>query len=383
MKASRIVTEAVKSLKVSPQTVAEATEMLGDADITEKDAFLKFYREWVNDVLILLGRPQFNIARCEPDKSFLLWLDRRLNDPFHVTLRAHDAVRAEFGDELALLFSEIRWTQEIAWAKRMRGSDNDRIVMLAELCLKAARRDPAKMFRELVWVYVNEAAMDIAYKESPFHMLEERDILNGTVEDDHWRPLWLRFAEKAFGKSISAMSRAQMTAVTEKIRESEWKERTARIRYGQADKLRSQRPCLMNAVLTMAIEQGLSSDDVVFAEKEFIALVEKGEIDLSNSPQPAWRLFMNQLSGWAETAPSPAEDERRLRLATVRNLSPAWSDTLPENFLVLGGDDQVNVIEWYEAIVETGERMPPLDPVVDYGMYLLEEIVGAGFRQAS
>jgi hypothetical protein len=371
MKPSHAVLKAVKSLEVSRQTLDAAVAAVGDGK--DADAVVqKFYKEWLNDLLPLIGGPRFRSAVADPDGAFLGWLSSRASSPYHVTYRAVDAVRAQYGDEVAMLFGEVRWNQEVAWASRMRCSDSDRVAFLAEIWLKAARREPAKLFRGLVDCYAEEAVFDPAYSQSAYHMLSADEILDGVADDRHWRPLWLRFAEREFGRFVNATPRAKLVATAASLRESEWRDRVTRANRIQADRLRRWRPSLVLAVLETAVGAGMSSDDLVAAEERFVADVESGRVDLVSTPLPPWQFFMRKLRG-----PDPyplTEEEAARRVDAVQSLPPSWVNGFPDDLKAIGAENTRNLLDWYDAVVKDASRTPPLDPAVDYAMFLVENL---------
>lgn len=375
MKAVPFLARLVRKLAVSDVSMSEVAEAASASGMREPEAAKRLYREWLNDTVVAEGANGCRVAIRDPDGAFLAWAASRILDPFQVPMRAHDAARADRGDETALLFSEVRWRQEVAWARRMRGSDNDRIAVLAEMWLTAARRDVAKLFRGVVNVYADEGLAEPGYADSVFHMLAEDEILEGRVEDAHWRPLWLRFAEREFGRIINGMGRGQVVQLAARCRDAEWRERTARHRERQADGLRARRPALMVAVITAALERGLSSDDLVEAETSFIDAVRAGSLDLSDRQRDAgWRIFVERLDAWVGRAEPPGDAERLRRIEAIEHLPPTWSNCLPVAFREIGADDQRLLVAWFDAISRFRQRETPSDPAVDFGMWLVEAL---------
>ncbi len=373
MRAAPLVAKAIRALAVSPQVMAEVAAACEAAGSREADAAAKLHREWVNDTVVAVGRAWFRAAALDPDATFLAWAVARLGDPFHVTYRAREVSRATHGDETALLFGEVRWHQEVAWAHRMRGSDNDRIAILAETWLTAARRDPAKLFRAIVDIYADEAATDQDYARSSFHLLDADEIRAGKVDDLHWRPLWLRFAERAFGSKLNAMSRAQHAQLATRVREAEWRDRTGRVRRRVADGLRARRPSLVVGVMQQAVQAGLSSDDLVQAEDAFVRSVENGDTDLAATPLAPWKAFAATLGPWAGRADPPSPEEAARRIEAIEQMPPTWASTLPEDVRSLRATDRARLVAWFDAVARDGTRTPPADPAVDYGMWLVED----------
>lgn len=371
MRAAPLIARALRALAVVPASMEAAAVAAASHGVRDPDAAQRLYREWVNDTVMTVSTAWFRSVARDPDGAFLSWTEERLADPYHVSCRAHDTARAAHGEEAALLFSRVRWRQEVAWARRMRGSDNDRIAVLAETWLVAARRDPAKLFRGVMDTFAAEGLADPVYAASAFHLLSGDEILDGRVDDQHWRPLWLRFADREFGRSVNGMARAQMAQLAARARESEWRERVARSRSRQACAVRARRPSLMLAVLRAAAENGLSSDDLVQAEAAFVLGIETGDIDLAAHPRSAWQVFALRLPAWAGRADPPDTEERARRADALDQLTPGWAAALPGEFQDAGAS-QRRLLAWFDAVALDGTRTPPADPCVDYGMWLVE-----------
>ena len=372
MKVVQFVERLIAELAVHEATMAKAVQSCQDNGFGEPDAARRLYREWLNDTLIADGSNRCRQATRTPDSCFLDWLGIRLHEPYRVSVRCHDAARADHGEEVALLFSEVRWKQEVAWAKKMRSSDNDRIAVLAEMWLTAARRDLAKLFGGMLEIYSGEAIVDPFYSRSHFHMMTQEEILGGCADDAHWRPLWLRFAEREFGRQLNVLPRGHMTLLATRCREHEWSDRTLRERTRQANSLRAHRPSLMIAVLQAALDYGLSSNDLLAAEAEFVDAVEKGDINLLDRPgDSAWRVFVERLQSWSGQQEIPSPDMRKSRLEAIEQMSPTWSNTLPGHFLDIGAGSQKALVAWFNDI-RSDMRSVPQDPAVDFGMWLLQ-----------
>lgn len=371
MKAHQIIARAEAALAISEAAMAEAGEATSRNGVSDRETLQRLHREWLNDMVGMVGRPAYHGAIRDPGKAFVDWLKQRLAHPYHVSYRGVDAMCAEYGREVAFLFSEVRWTQEVAWARRMRGADNDRIVFLAELWLAAVRRDPAKLFKKLVGLYVAEVVTDPAYGEAAAHMLSEDEILDGGVGEAYWNPIWLRLAEAEFGRQVNGLPRNRLVALSQRSRDAELAERAMRAKEKQVARLRAWRPALMVSVLTEAVGLGLSSDDVVNAENGFIADVESGALNLAHEASPAWRVFMRTLSRWAESSEGPDEAESSRRVSAIEALPPSWTDRLPEDFRRLGASRHERLLSWFDEIVLQRTRTPPADAAVDFGMWLV------------
>lgn len=372
MNESKTIAKAVELLKVSEQTMQTAN--IQGSDLGKSSDFVhKLFIEWLNDTLVFYGEKYFKDCAKDPDKAFLNWLSERFKKPYHVTFRATDTIRVKYGGETALLFSEVRWFQEVAWAQKMRESDNDRICFLAEMWLKAAERDPKARFIDIIDCYANSACFDPMYSDNPVHMLCVQEIYNSNTESYHWNPLWLRFAEKEFGKMINSMPRNKLNLLAQQVRQSAYNERCQTVIKDQISFLKQYPPSRMIGVLTVALQKGLNSDDILLCEKKFLTAVQKGTIELNSKQTPFWRTFLKTLENYMGTAPAPDQTQSEQRIKNLeQTIDPVWDQTLPTDFIRLGAQKPINLLSWYNEIVKEKTRLPPEDPVIDYGMWLVE-----------
>ena len=372
------IVEAAQRLKLQDDgTMSEAAFILQQAGVIDADSAKRLFKEWVNDVVRLLGEPVFDRAAADPDVAFLSWVRSRSDDPYYVSHRAREVARIKHGEEAAMLFSAVRWRQEIAMAKRMRASDNDRICVLAELWLQAARRDPYRLFDGIVDIYAANGIYDLSYTNATFNMLSVSQIESGTEDDCYWNPLWLRYAEREFGKPLNKMHPSQLIKLAESQRKAEQKERSERGWARQAAVLRHTRPALMVSVLTASLRLGLTPDDLLKAETQFINAVEVGTIDLARIPGSSWRIFVEYLRSEVWVAELPDEEERERRISVVEELGPYWPNALSEDLKSLGATDFRTFLAWKNDIVYTQEREPAADPVLDFAAYVVRKATGA------
>src|SRR5690625_909029 len=119
-----------KALRLSPETPGVAEEVLQQQGWREvAEAARQLHREWLNDLFVY--DEAYEAAAGRPDEAFLTWLRARARDPWHVTPRAVDDVGRRYGGETANLFQHIRWPQEIAWARVLRRSRDERTAVQA------------------------------------------------------------------------------------------------------------------------------------------------------------------------------------------------------------------------------------------------------------
>jgi hypothetical protein len=362
---------AVTSLVITGDTMKMISSLATSKGFGGSEAASQLYREWVNDLVVDYAGPSFKAAAKMPDATFLAWAQARIDDPWRVTPRAHMPLIRLYGEEAVALFITVRWKQEVAWARRMRASDNDRITLLAERWLRETRKDPTTMLSEIISLYVKGVALEAEYSESDRHLMSEDEILDARPDDGGWRPLWLRLAEREYGKRVTELPRQHLGLMATKVRETEWKERTERVRHQMADNLRKHRPSLMVGVLSVAANLGISSDDLVVAEHLFIKEIEEGTLDPTMNQGPLWRTFLLRLSSATGISPFPTPEEETRRMTLIEQIAPSWMENLPGDLRRMGAAVKSNLLSWFDAILTQG-RQVPLDPTVDFGLWLME-----------
>lgn len=367
--------KAVKALTLSPVSMASHRATCLAAGWKEADAGDRLHKEWLNDMISLGGNRRASEAAADPNARFSAWLDARLETPYHVSHRTHATVCAKHGDGACLLFSEVRWSQEVAWARRMRESDDDRIVVLAETWLGAARRDPSTVFKGIVDLYVADGVEDDGYRDSSLHMSSEADIAAMEPDPPGWRPLWLRFAEREFGRLMGGMPQSKIAAVAAHVRQSARRKAISAERGEVVARLRRTRVALMMSVLSESAKRGMTSDQLLGAERAFLSDVEGGVVDPSADGLPPWRTFLSGIDRWDMGEPDADADEWERRTEAMRDLAPAWTDGLPDWFGRVGGCEHARLLAWYAERTQSG-RIPPGDPAIDYGMWLLAKLDG-------
>lgn len=372
MSRANLLSRLVARLKVRPETALQVAEILADSNSKEMD-YNRLYQEWVNETVVVLSQVGNKDVLQDPDAAFVAWVRNRVKSPFHIGLNVHNAVRTAYGDEVSLAFRNAIWPQEIAWAQRMRGDESERIAVLAETWLKATTRDAARMFRSMIEIYVGQASFDASYIKSPLNLLSVDEILDGDITTAHWRPLWLRSAEKEFGAKINQLPRVTMAKMADRIRLLSTNEKTARRNARFASHLRRFRPSLVPGVMRAAVRNALSSDDLILGESDFIGRVSSGVIPLETSRLPGWQIFLTEIKRWAGMSPMLDEAGRNARIQAVFMLPPYWHDGVPSEFKDIGGS-QDEMVRWASDII-SGLRYPPSDHLVDYGLWLIERDV--------
>lgn len=354
--------KAIAALAVGQEALKRAAEITGDSNQS-----VRLHREWLNDVLSLHGGVVYADAIRDPARAFLGWLEERVRDPYHLSHRALSGARQKVGPDHALILFSVRWSQEVAWARRMRGSEHDRTACLAGLWLAAAGREPLRIFGSVVDCY-GPALEDITYRDGGLHDLTATMIENGSLQSPPWTPLWQRSAEALFGATLAG-DPARVRTAARQVRAKAAADHLAAECDRRVTALRRSRPSLSPSVLMSLTRRGLSSDDVVAAEQAFLDQVGSGQITCERGSDGTGE-FLAFAVRWADAVAAPDGAEALARRSAVAALSLAWARRLPEAWKVIGCADPDRLRSWCRAIME-GERTPPLDPMLDYGVWLV------------
>ena len=370
MKASDTLRKTIEALQLSVECLETAKNLLGD--LYSVDILAKYQKDWLNDVVSLYGKEIFETIMENPNQDFLRWLTDRIDNPY---LPGHRAIRfagQHYGFQITSLFNNVRWHQEIAWAKRMRVSEDDITACLAETWLKLTKRDPDRMFKGLLEVYTQDGIIDPRYRDSNLHFLSPDEIENSS--EPPWKPLWLRFSEKEFKNFITATTSARRGQLADKIRSTQLNEKTSKQVLDKIDRYRKHRLVLRISVLSKAIQSGLSSDDLLEAESNFLDGLETGRLDFPKGNLSVSQMFSASLPKWAGIAVAPNETEFFRRLRVVENIEPRWAKNLPFDIQTLGGTKVDLLFKWFDTITsDKPTRLAPLDPLLDFSLFIVED----------
>ena len=373
MKPIDIINKAILDLKLSETGKEKAILFIKEQkSSSQNDGFLfnSYYKEWINDTIYQRDKPIYQEAKRNPDDVFLRWLSERISSPYWFSRRIVDSVKDQYGEEIALLFSEVKWQQEIAWAQHMRLSNDDKIAIMGELFLESIKKDAGKIFKMIVAYYIDNHAIskeEHSYLEFSIDDIMEVDI---NTNDFHYIPLWLEFSHIEFKEFMEKnLTSDKIKLLAKKIRSD------AKNQYRQSliDKrisyLLKWRPVLMVSVLQEAIEHNMSSDDLLLAEKDFLERIKNGEFQQTDIP--LWKIFIKHLPKYAETASLPDEEESQKRLQMVSNLTPDFLNEIPTDFKFVQKSLMDKLSSWFEAI-KHHNRIPPKDFIVDFGLWIFE-----------
>lgn len=368
-----LLRKRVAALALTPETLGEAAEVLSAAGVTLPGAAGELRKEWLNDVVASTEPAEFRAAARDPGGHFLAWLRERAKNRFHVTWRAVDAVAARLGAETASRLALVTWPQEIAWAQRLRLSENPATATKAAMFLREAEGYPAKVFSRIADLHADLAGK-AGYWDSPAQESSPDEIRfgEGTVD---FNPLFLRYASRSYVENLLGMPRERMEKLAARAARDETRERAA-ITAGAA--VRAARRFPMRRVastIAAAASMGITPNCLFLLENGFLALVEAGLEHVDPVPRPPQAAFVAAIANSAArprlvaAAPEPEASDEEI-LWEVANLDRRWQASLPESFGRWSKDRASRMLEWQADIVE-GRREPPRDPISDFGFHLL------------
>lgn len=326
----------------------------------------KLWSEWRNTV-VTMSAEQFEALDPDPAKAYYQWLDQRIANPYQMTSRAFEKARRRFNSEFLNRFAFTLWPVEIAWAQRLRRSPNDRVAVVSRLFLSQIAKDPSAEVVQFGEACV-EAMSEPDYYNAPERHYEPSQIRDG-YGSDLFRPAFLRLAEAVHAIRLQKIDPDDLTVMAEVARREEERD-LAIIARTRAIRSARRSPLSRNVtVITVAIERGLSSDALVLAEEGFLAEVETGISEISADTRYPQSEFIDWLRSGRNEAVThdPNVEHSDLWRYDVRH----WISELPIDFGRFGARDVKSFHAWMESL---GTRpSPPIDPVVDYGMYLIRK----------
>jgi len=332
------------------------------------------HNEWINDTLS--SQPAYEMALEDVPKSFLAWVDRKIEDPFLLPAMASKVASLRL-DHDAMRFCTIVWPQELAWAHRLRRSEDAVVAILSDGFLRRARKDVMSQFKALFPVYL-VACEEFDYLRSQVHDLTPEQIRLG-MGDNNFDPVFLRYARSAFESLVSKlMERDEIDKIVESVRNSEVKEVQKILRSKTAQLMERSRLTRMISIIRTAMDIGLDSDRLDLAYVSFLQEIENGAVHLDvNGGLPdgefrAWlRVQKFKRMTMPETFRTNAADES---LGEIVRAPIGWVDRLPQEYLDLGGRTPRIFQEWLSPIVKD-IRSAPRDFVLDYGFHLVKTVL--------
>ncbi len=366
--------------RAAEDLVAHASQRMSEeTGINRAFSEVRLYKEWRNDLLAKPGDDQNPWARitADPATPYMGWLDWRLAHPFHVSYRVVDAAARRMGVSTANLLVDIRWPQEVAWARRIRKSADERDVLVGHRFLLAAIADASSEFAKLAGAYA-QASDDPAYVLAPEHDYAADEVAAGYGSPD-FGPLFLRHGRAVLADRLGRMSAKELRASAAVARRSEDTERGNRARRRAAANVRAANMARSPGIISIAVEAGLGADGLVDAQAEFARLVEAGAVPVP----PDVGLPYEEFCAWLRTAQAPSQTllmpgddlSGETELLGIVSNPIDWVRSLPRDYHDMGASDPRRFHRWL-APIASRERAFPRDAVVDYGFQLVAESFG-------
>ncbi len=337
---------------------------------------VRLWQEWRND---LLARPggrggAFVEAAADPAGNYLRWLVDRLADPFHVSYRAVDAAARRIGVSKANLLVDIRWPQEVAWARRSRGSAEDRVAIVSQAFLLNAVKDPSAEFVRMADAFLR-ALDDPGYVMAPEHGYSVDEIAAGYGKPD-FGPLFWRHGSVTLQDRLERMPAKDMRNAASVVRKAQASDVATRARARAASLARRANMARSVGVIEIALESGLTADGLVDAQEDFVKALETGDVPVP----PDVGLPYEEFCAWLRTIRPATQDVvspmdeliSESDLLSIMSNPIRWVQSLPSDYHNLGGRNPHVFHAWLRPLANRS-RPFPRDPVVDFGFRLVSD----------
>ena len=355
------------SLRPSPQEVLQGEQLLGVYG-RPVDSLARFCREWSLDRAVVDGMKDKGAYSSVP--TFPRWLRERLENPYLVPLSRLVVARRRYGVDMALDGLVLRWPQEVAWASLCRLIGDPLGICLAHAWLKSARVDPGKGYMGLLRALSD--ASDAAYLSSHQRAMPPARILSLHTMPDDFVPTWRRMADMDYAKDIRRQGEVRVTALAARIQETAVREERQRLGMEAGARLEVERPHMRISLLSAAAEIGMVSDETLAAFHGLLEATRTGNVH-----GLAHHALAQSLSRYLATAPALSDEERAARMHVVSSLGPSWLKGIPSDWATMmdGKGASPSTAGVWASEIEGGRRRPPLDPLLDYGLWLAERRV--------
>jgi len=373
---ARLLRRRASALELVPGTMEEAEKIVVAAGMKLPGAAEALRVEWLNDMVVHHSAGEFGLAARDPSRHFLEWVKVRAGNRYHVTYRSIDAVGRRYGADAASRLIVI-WPQEIAWAQRLRLSGNPFTATKAAMFLREAEGSPGKVFERIADVF-SEAFMRADYVDHPAHDLSSADIRFGSPPDD-FVPLCLRYASRAYDEKLFGIPREKLDALARIAAKDELEERGMDAARHSAAVARAAPMRRMIPVIGAAISSSMTPNDLALCERAFVASLDRGELKVEPGTGNPYASFIaafadaesrSTLLNSSDAVRNEGEDPDNLAWMVV-NLRPSWADTLPATFRESSRNLREAMEEWQLDVAEE-RREPPIDPISDFGFFLLK-----------
>ena len=388
----RLLDMKLAALDVKSEDREKAKAMVAACATEGFDENVLWY-EWRNDVVLFreasksrvmpilsAERDPFTPARKDPSSAYLAWLKERLDDPFRVSWRAVMRALRVVPLERANHFRDISWHQEIAWAHRLRASDDDRTAIASGRFLLLATKDASTQFVRLVKSWVS---VDSLFNLAPAHLFTAEDIRIGMGTGEH-EPLFLRLIRAETATWFDKADLRTRRLVADRVREAENSAQKVFARIRAVELVRKAPLARLVGVIQVAIEMGFSSDQLVEEESVYVGMLDSGEVEVPAGTGLPYQDFLHWLrlrkpSKSAVLGPTDSIEAEGERLDII--LSPRrWIEGLPRDYGYMDAANPLVFQQWFMPI-RLNERPFPRDPRVDYGFHLVRRSFTKGKKR--
>lgn len=371
----RLISKRVASLAFEDSVLEEASRIIISVGMKLPDAASALRKEWLNDMVATTEAAEFRHAIRDPGAHFLNWVRERAKHPYHVTYRAVRSVSQRFGPEIAAKMTHVIWPQEIAWAQRLRLSDNPHIATKAALFLRDAEGNPAKVFQKISDLY-SEAATTVDYFDNPVHEISPSEI-RFMDELPEFNPLFLRYVTRSFSDVLHTMTRERIELLATRAAKDERREKALISAHRAVQTTRKFPMRRVLSIMLFAINNGISPNELYLLEGSFLQALENGDIELEQGSLTPQVAFISSITTKIQreklllTAPV-SDFEPNSMIWTIANMDKRWLDEVPESYRKWSSQWATELPKWQISIVEE-DREAPHDPISDFGFWLMQK----------
>jgi hypothetical protein len=359
---TEVVLEALKRLRLNEREEGDALRLLALHAI-KPQRLKSLHEEWALDVVM----DKKSSVDGHEKGLFLSWLKGRLKTPFYIPRHKISRVRQSWGEEMAIRAEILFWPSAQAWARQFRRHHGeDYAVCLAHAWLHGAMNDPGKHFvrhSSACAHLIASGCTDFAEWTSPTDVQNISFPIGSKIVS-----AWERQADEMYGSKI-LQDKKRLTSLAEACRNAGEVEDMKLETQERADSILREAPHMRITSLSAAVNAGLSSDDVLNALATFIA----------SPPQKTggmpWHYLLSRTYPNFIGSAQPLDDsEKTRRLNEISSLDTTWVEGIPEDWkgMLDGRAASPHICSvWVQDVVE-GRRNPPLDLLLDYGLWLAE-----------
>jgi len=351
-----------EELVVLQGTRDDARAKASAAGLDEESLWNEWFNENIHDADL------YAVSVKDPDAGYLGWLARRIAEPFRLPGLAVGALVERLGADDGMRVALVLWPQEVAWAHRMRRSQDLRIAVLSHLFVANARANPSREVARIA-EYYRDAVASPGYAEAIEHTLSPEEIREG-YGDEKFRPLFLRYAEGTLGQRVDAMSITELQALATHVAGLEERELRGFAKERVLKSLKGASIVTMTGVIAEAIKRGLDSNDLLWEWDRFVDAIRNDAFQVPPGTGRPYTEFMTWLRTESEPGSGPDSEDCSARMVAVLAGARGWVSALPLEYQSMGAGDPEQFIGWSDAVIAKTRR-PPRDLVLDYGFYLV------------